>query len=245
MSLRQILHQLRSKRTKFDQICKNNRLQLDYSANKAAYDVLKDIFIERAYADYFPFYQKVNIVDVGAHYGYFSIFAAHNTAQGSRIISVEPSQQNYQQLQANLASNQLSTKDCLHAAISHQDGRAYLATADSYNHRLSNTQDTQSEEVQTLCLATLMQTKQLDTIDFLKLDCEGAEYDILESLPTPIFNKIGCISMEFHDTKTADRTALSLARLLKNVGFEIVKLSHGRSTMNRNYGMLIASKSLL
>jgi abortive infection bacteriophage resistance protein len=96
----------RDKKT-FSRICNVVGLNLDFSKNKDAVDVLKAIFEEREYADYFPFYKKVTVVDIGAHYGYFSIFAAKNTSPNSRIFSIEPSQSNFETLNENLKDGKI------------------------------------------------------------------------------------------------------------------------------------------
>jgi hypothetical protein len=63
----------------------------------------------------------------------------------------------------------------------------------------------------------------MEKIDFLKMDCEGAEYDILFQLPKTIFDKIEVISMEFHDLKKPGYSALDLAGHLIQMGYEILK----------------------
>ena len=82
----------------------------------------------------------------------------------------------------------------------------------------------------------------LKHIDFLKMDCEGAEYGILENLPNAIFDRITTISMEFHDLKDKMFTVENLISRLKSNKFEIVKFHYGKSSMNLNYGKLIGTK---
>ena len=42
------------------------------------------------------------------------------------------------------------------------------------------------------------QITSVSKIDLLKLDCEGAEYNILYNTPAHLFKKINCISIETH-----------------------------------------------
>ena len=50
--------------------------------------------------------------------------------------------------------------------------------------------------VRTVSLADLMEEFQFSRVDFLKLDCEGSEYDILYQTDPAVLRKVGCIGME-------------------------------------------------
>lgn len=68
-------------------------------------------------------------------------------------------------------------------------------------------------------LASFMEEHQIEKIDLLKMDCEGAEYDILFHLPDVFFSRIDKMAMETHDTesyKTEDMT-----RFLVSKGFQV------------------------
>lgn len=82
-------------RRKFDAITNGMQLRLDYKSNKDALRVLETVFVEKEYALYFPFYEKATVIDVGAHYGYFSFFAAMNLHPDSTIYSLEPDANNF------------------------------------------------------------------------------------------------------------------------------------------------------
>jgi FkbM family methyltransferase len=61
--------------------------------------------------------------------------------------------------------------------------------------------------------------KSISQIDILKLDCEGAEYEILYSLPEKYFTQINKIALETHvleNHKTED-----LIDYLKKIGYEV------------------------
>ena len=44
-----------------------------------------------------------------------------------------------------------------------------------------------------------MESFELEKVDVLKLDIEGAELDVLESIPDSLLRKIDQITVEFHD----------------------------------------------
>ncbi|MEL6718938.1 MAG: FkbM family methyltransferase, partial [Bacteroidota bacterium] len=100
------------------------------------------------------------------------------------------------------------------------------------------------EKIEIQTLAQIIKTYHLDSIDFLKLDCEGAEYQILENLPSEIYQKIGVISMEFHDLKDVKYNGDFLRQLLIQNGFNIVKYEYGATSMGNNYGRLVGEQAV-
>lgn len=238
---------LKRDKTTFSRICKVVGLNLDFSKNKNAIHVLKAIFEEREYADYFPFYKKVTVVDIGAHYGYFSIFAAKNTASDSTIFSIEPSQQNFEILNQNLSDCKINNVKPFQLAIGGENGTLDLFTGQSVNHSLienyallGNEKNTQKVEVKTL--EQFILDHKIEQIDFLKMDCEGAEYAILLNASRSVFDKTSTISMEFHDMKNVDFTGNELVKKLEENGFEIVKFEYERTGLDLNYGKIVGRK---
>jgi len=116
------------------------------------------------------------IVDGGAHIGIFSIIAAHKSPNAT-VFAIEPEERNCNQLCANIELNGLSNVRPIRAALDQTHGTKRLFISDcSVNHSLTEETD-KSVEVQTLSLF------HFGHMDVFKLDVEGAEYDILKTLP--------------------------------------------------------------
>jgi FkbM family methyltransferase len=235
------------KRRRFARLCAQCGLRLDYRANRREFALLRSIFVSREYAALFPFYEPAVILDVGAHYGYFSLFASRNAGPEARIYAFEPNRHNFARLQQNLAACGAANVRPFHCAIGGAAGRGQLFAGDSVNHslrgdyRLAGTAGA-PEEVEVKTLAQVLDENQIDRVDFLKLDCEGAEYDILEQASPQVLARCETISMEFHDLKDARHTGKTLARLLLGHGFELSSFEHGPTNMDFNYGKIVATR---
>lgn len=231
----------------FERISSANDLVLAAADNPGMTKVLREVFEQRTYADYFPFHQEATVVDIGAHVGFFSLFAYRNLAAAGRVISVEPDPINFQRLVHNLSINSFTQDHCVRAAVFTHDGTGELERGASTNHRLqaASPYATNALSVPLLSLSSLFSRCSLERIDFLKMDCEGAEYDILYAQSTEIFARIHTISLEFHHGNTPERTGLALARHLRTVGFQIPVYQHSPTRQGLNYGRLIATRSAL
>ena len=228
----------------FGKIRRGTGLDLDYAANKAGIPILEAIFIEREYTDYFPMGQQATVVDVGAHYGYFSFFAAMNVAGGSRIIALEPSRENFIVLQQNLDRNPAYSIEALNLALDGRSGEREFHGGLPHNHSFYGNSRQGSYLVPTLSLKDFIRQYQLQRIDFLKLDCEGAEFPILLEADAADLDLVRTISLEFHDLPEEGYTSLQLIRHLKKHGFEIVVYRHAPdySASNLSFGKIIATK---
>jgi FkbM family methyltransferase len=236
----------RNKKKVVERIGKANNLVFDYTVNIGGLGILESIFEQREYADYFPFYQKVTVIDIGAHYGYFSLFASRNLNDASRIISIEPDSANFSVLQYNISANEIQNIKVIHGAVGAENKIAKLFKGSSANNSLINNYQLASanryEEIEETTLTSIIEENKLERIDFLKMDCEGAEYEILENLPDSIFEKIITLSMEFHDLKDFRYTGARLIEILEDKKFEIVKYKYDHTYMGLNYGKIIATR---
>jgi FkbM family methyltransferase len=239
---------LTGKRKSFYRFCLANNLGIIFKNNQNEFALLKSIFEDREYSDYFPFYRKATIIDIGAHYGYFSIFANKNTDNDSSIFAIEPNKSNFDRLVKNIRDSAITNIRSLNYAVSGESGTVKLHLGRSLNHSivenyiLNQNQNDDSEMIEAKTLEEIIVENKILHVDFLKMDCEGAEYSILENTPGDIFDRITTISMEFHDLKDNHFTGEHLIRILIENGFKIVKYKYERTSMDLNYGKIIATK---
>ena len=230
----------------FALICKANKLLLDFSLNKKEIAILRDIFEARVYAGYFPFYQKVTILDIGAHYGYFSLFAHKNTDPASTILSFEPEENNFRALCRNIEKNGAGNIHPFNVAVGGTNEITKLYRGKSPNNSLlqqySLATDDLCAETETRTLDRIIRDNNIQRIDFLKMDCEGSEYAILETMPDQVFDLITTVSMEFHDLKSAKYNGNFIAAILRSHHFNMVRFTYDTTSMGLNYGKIIATK---
>jgi len=80
-----------------------------------------------------------------------------------------------------------------------------------------------STQVQTVACTTLteiLRVNALPAVDLLKMDCEGAEYEILYSTPPHVLSRIKELRIEYHNL-TAEENVENLKRFLTTAGYTI------------------------
>lgn len=182
------------------------------------------------------------IVDVGANIGIATVWFSERT-KDARILAVEPSPVALPVLQANLGLNRLNDRvSVLPLALGATAGVGYLrASASSVETRLTSTSVPYAKTDPSVYVTTLEQVMsdwKLSSVDILKLDCEGAEYETLLSVDPAVLRRIGTIVGEYHQVDKYEPS--DLKRRLEDCGFEVQMRPHPRDP---TLGRFIARRS--
>ncbi|HUU70514.1 MAG TPA: FkbM family methyltransferase [Planctomycetota bacterium] len=176
------------------------------------------------------------VVDVGAHIGLFTVRAAK---LARCVIAIEPVTENFQLLERNVVGAHLQNVCCRKLCLSEADGTIDIVISGRNDgHSIygnltpsplskhgegagSEAAAAGSESVPAMTLESIFRSEGIDHCDFLKLDCEGAEYTALMNAPREIIDRIGRIAMEYHPVPNPAHTGPALAEHLRSVGFHV------------------------
>lgn len=142
------------------------------------------------------------IVDIGANIGTFTTYAAYR-APKARIVAVEPEPGNLAMLRRNVANNRLEGRvTVVPAAIGGADGTVTLHASNksSGGHSLYHRYGDGGHDVQVpmVALGSLFEKNGVERCDYLKLDCEGGEYEAVYSLTEEQLERVRFMAVEYH-----------------------------------------------
>ena len=189
------------------------------------YVILENVF-DKAYLEKIEFTNPATILVIGGRIGAFAVSAAPHVVNG-KIYAFEPFAGNYEFLKKNIELNRLKNVIPLNLAVaSDNKGRTlYLAKMNSSAHSLTK-KSGNFVRVPSISLEQFFRERSIAKCDFLKMDCEGAEYDILLGADSETLRKIKQISMEYHLPQFfgvgSPDLFPKLISHLKNAGFEVV-----------------------
>ncbi len=184
--------------------------------------MITDIWIHQVYTKEFDIEKNDIVVDIGANIGVFSVFASYFAKNGT-VYAFEPEPESFELLRENAESNNMSNIRLINKAVSARSGKRdfYVGRPGSGGHTFCRIKG-RKITVQTISLEDFFKRYELPKLDFLKMDCEGAEYEILFNCPRTTLAKIKKISMEYHDIDR-DKNGNSLKKFLENNGFTVKK----------------------
>lgn len=142
------------------------------------------------------------VIDIGANIGVFSLYAALSGAK--KVYAFEPSREAFEILCKNIKLNNLTDVIIpVNKAVSSIDDLIiqFPCSSSPYNNIRSFASDNELIccEILTVTIDSFIDKNvNIHNIDLLKLDCEGAEFDILPSISDIAFEKINSIRMECH-----------------------------------------------
>ena len=178
----------------------------------------KDIFFSQV-AEYTPLDNDV-IVDVGGHIGTFSLLASSKVPQG-KVFSIEASADTFNFLRINVALNRATNISAHHLALLDKRGTCTLHhDAGNWGHSVVTRLSNRGETVACCSLAEFMDDNAIGHCDFIKLNCEGAEFPILLSASRNTLQKFSLMLVLYHCDLWHDNTESDLVDHLRANGFK-------------------------
>jgi FkbM family methyltransferase len=186
------------------------------------FPIVCEIFYDKVYErDFVKVNQGDVVVDIGANYGVFSLYAQQFNP--SKVFAMEPIKSTFKCMSDNLKEYGVT---CVNKAIGDEDGFESFAITDVNGNNFSLRHSdgyhpsvmNDAEIVETTTFNTFVNDYDIDRIDFLKVDCEGGELDLFETIDTNFLkSSIKKIAMEYHSSKIKER----VIEILTSNGFVI------------------------
>ena len=163
------------------------------------------------------------VIDIGANIGGFTIKAAL-AAKGVRVFSFEPFPASFASLQENIVLNGLEkTVVATNAAVAGARGELELFfrphdPGGVSLYQYGDKSELSSMKVPAITLEDIFNAHKIEKCAYLKMDCEGAEEQILLNAPKALFDRIESITMEWHGPLNK-MTVEEFSAFLEGVGY--------------------------
>lgn len=171
-----------------DYVCLKNNNKF-FLSNNADIITVVAIFCKYEYGKIEP---NSTIIDIGANIGVFSLYCAIHGAK--KVYSFEPSEESFEFLNKNIVENGFE-KIIVPFKLAVHDKKTFVNFPSQSNP--SNKISDDGQKVETTTLDSICED--IDTVDLLKIDCEGSEHIFIPSTSAETFSKIKEIRMEYHE----------------------------------------------
>jgi FkbM family methyltransferase len=199
----------------------NNKFQVNLR-DQADASVLAEIFQIREYRSVENIIKTATfpIIDAGAQAGFFSLYCRALNAK-IRIYAIEPENQNTIQLVKHLRQNHIQNVKIFQQALAGKTGQAeFYVSEDTHDHSLIESKKFKEKiSVPATSLSDFLKNNKLIRVSLLKMDIEGAEYEVLENFDKEDWRKLENILLEYHDLPAKNHQ--QLAELIRRNGFSL------------------------
>ena len=201
-----------------------------------AYDSFSEIFIQQEYDDFMPPENILSVLDIGANYGYFSLWLQSKRPQDKiHFTLIEPSLRcsrsieklvESPQLQNRFQYLQLAVGDPRKPHIKFFDRPFMAGSIFESDHK------DLSYNAKTLKASDVFSSDR-DTFDLIKCDIEGGEWNFLINY-TSILKNSKFLVMEWHSWHQGGGGFPQVEKKLTELGFQIVKSSSPQKAVGRD-----------
>lgn len=168
-----------------------------------------------------------NVIDVGANIGVTAVIAGLLAPKGS-VLALEPVKNTFEYLAGNIARSRLQNVRCLNAAASSAEGHVRVVTRPGhsfasfvgYEKVLERYAGYDEERVDAVTLDQLVEQDGAARIDFVKIDVEGFELEVLRGCPLLLKRAQPTVLLE------ANHYCLNIFRRISMVDFTEEVLSY-------------------
>ena len=192
--------------------------------NNLDYKVVNETWLENVYRIHqYHFSGDKVFIDIGANVGSVSIFVdSFNKLFEDKIkvYAVEPEPNNIDLLNYNILNNPTETITVVNNAIWHKEGPVAVSNKGG-NSSIVHEIDGDFSYIEAITIEQLLDRYDIKEVDVMKIDIEGAEFDLIINTPLEILAKIKYLTLEF-DKSFDGKFGIMVEKLSKQFGLEIL-----------------------
>lgn len=186
---------------------------LKYSDNEAFIGMINEIFVKKNYM-----FNSDNdtpvIIDCGANIGLSTIFFKQIYPK-SKIICFEPDPKIFEMLKYNLTQFNYSDIQIFNKAVWIRNEKLSFQTDNSWGGKIVSNEIENSINIDAIDLNSFLDQK----VDFLKIDIEGAEYEVIINCKDLISKNVKNIFFEWHSFSNKEQVLGCLLNFFEKSNF--------------------------
>jgi FkbM family methyltransferase len=190
------------------------------------FKVVNETWIENVYRIHdYQFVDGGVFVDIGANIGAVSLFVdnfnkSRDDDNKIKVYAVEPEPNNLHLLNHNIKNNATENITVVNNAIWHEEAIVSISNRGG-NSSILGPEEEEKSEVLAITLETLFSIYDIEEVDVMKIDIEGAEFDLIINTPAETLAKIKILVLEF-DKSFDGRFGKMVEKLSKQFGIDIL-----------------------
>jgi FkbM family methyltransferase len=144
------------------------------------------------------------VIDIGAHIGRYTITSSKQVGKNGKVVAIEADPDNFQLLKRNIALNKLTNVLPLNYAIfsARTKMKLYEQSASAKYNSLMLARAARTKnyvEVEADTLDSILKLNEVNQVNWIKIDVEGAEFEVLKGSTKTLSSKNVSLLIEIHN----------------------------------------------
>ncbi|MCM8800643.1 MAG: FkbM family methyltransferase [Candidatus Omnitrophica bacterium] len=201
------------------------------------WQILRESFRDNQYSLIYPYLKDSFVLDIGAYIGDTAVLFCNKGAR--KVYAYEPHPLFFEVCKKNIDLNNLNNSiEVFNFGVGDKEGiveikeDSFYGPGGTFGYKQTN----QAKTISLRIVSFFKLIENMERIDILKMDCEGAEFPAIFSCPTETLKKIKIILIEYH------KDPAPLIEHLNNSGFKVKIENWTRSAFSIT-GILFAINS--
>lgn len=171
------------------------------------------------YLKYRDIHEADVVFDCGSYQGHFALYAAKKARKG-KVYCFEPDEKNISLIKKNLQLNRLTNVFIVKKVLAGHTGKITFFAKGGAGSKISNYKSKSDIEIDCITLADFCTENKINHVNFIKMDVEGAEVQVVESSQNFIRNCCDYLAIaSYHKLDENEDTSQYLEKLFKKLGF--------------------------
>ena len=163
------------------------------------------------------------VIDIGGHIALFSLYAAEKCKSG-KIFTFEPVKENFNLLKENIEINNFKNIFPKNIAVSNNNSNITIFLNDDQSGHGMYKKTSKARNIKSINLEEIFLENEITICNLLKIDAEGAEFEILENINKNMFENVENIIFEYHIfEKNSNYRLENIIKKLEMNGYKINK----------------------
>jgi FkbM family methyltransferase len=120
------------------------------------------------------------VIDIGAAFGFYTIIGAKRVGTNGKVVAIEALRDSFKMLNRNIKLNRLTNVISLNYAVYSKETKVKLYHNYSIMRERAGGYTNKYVEASANTLDYLLQLKEITDVNWIKIDVEGAEFEVLK-----------------------------------------------------------------
>lgn len=147
------------------------------------HDICEPISVTDLYLKYGALNEGDIVFDIGTYAGTQTIFFSEKVGQTGKVFAFEPDQNSFKSLKRNIELNSVNNVTALELGLYDFDGKIFFTQGGSMGSQIieSSVKNIDLPSINVAKIETIVKKYAIEKVDFVKMDIEGAELNVLKS----------------------------------------------------------------